>query len=631
MIGTILGNRYELLEKIGDGGMALVYKARCRKLDRLVAVKILKKEFSNDPDFVEKFKREATAVASLSDNNIVSIYDVGSQGDINYIVMEYVKGKTLKQMINEQGKLNSRDAVKIAIQIGKALECAHKNNIIHRDIKPHNILMTEEGVVKVADFGIAKASNSATITNSDKVLGSAHYFSPEQARGSVVDNRTDIYSLGIVLYELVTGRVPYDADSPVSVALKHIQEPVVPPIQINEYIPGSLNKLILKAIEKEPIKRYQNVTDMIYDLKKIQNNQELDIVFNDLDEGATRILDSNAVNNKLASDAKEEKNLRSSKNKSASDKKKKILIPVFIILLMVVGSVLGYFAFNRMAAISANVVVPQIMGLQQAEAQQLVESNKLKFVLIGKETSDQPAGTVTKCYPDQGTSVKVGSEVRVSVSDGTSAVSIPNVKNMNITSAKDTITKAGFKVGNISYAADGTIVKDYVISQTPSADSSAKQSSTVDLVVSTGPADNYVTVPDLHSNTIEQATAILANAGLKLGSTDTANTSDQTLANTIKSQNIDPGQKVKQGTAISVSYYVYVADNSISMVPVPTIDNIDGADQQLNNAGLKIGTTTKKYTTDKNKEGTIYDTSPKAGTSVKKGTKVDITYWTVKQ
>ncbi|EET86940.1 serine/threonine protein kinase [Clostridium carboxidivorans P7] len=268
MIGTMLGNRYELLEKIGEGGMALVYKAKCHLLNRYVAVKILKEQYSDDKEFVEKFKREATAVASLSDNNIVNIYDVGTQGDINYIVMEYVNGKTLKQIIREQGKIPTAKTANLAIQIARALDCAHRNNIIHRDIKPQNILVTNEGVVKVTDFGIAKASNSVTITNSSKVMGSAHYFSPEQARGSFVDCRTDIYSLGIVIYEMCTGRVPYDADSPVSVALKHIQEPVIPPKQLNENIPDNLNKLILKAVEKEPIKRYQTIKDMLTDLRK---------------------------------------------------------------------------------------------------------------------------------------------------------------------------------------------------------------------------------------------------------------------------------------------------------------------------------------------------------------------------
>ncbi len=300
MIGTTLGNRYEVLEKIGEGGMAIVYKGKDKLLNRNVAVKILKEQFSSDTEFVKKFKREATAAASLSNNHIVNIYDVGSDNDINYIIMEYVSGKTLKQVIKENGKLAPNRAVELSIQIVKALECAHKNNIIHRDIKPHNILVTDDGTAKVTDFGIAKASNSVTITNSNRIMGSAHYFSPEQAKGSFVDFRTDIYSLGIVMYEMVTGRVPYDADSPVSVALKHIQEPVVPPKELDENIPDSLNKLILKAVEKEPIRRYQTMTAMLLDLNKIQNNQNPNIVDDDFEEDMTRIMDPADVNNAIS-------------------------------------------------------------------------------------------------------------------------------------------------------------------------------------------------------------------------------------------------------------------------------------------------------------------------------------------
>jgi serine/threonine-protein kinase len=330
------------LERIVEGGLALVYKAKCHLLDRYVAVKVLKEQFSSDKEFVEKFKREATAAASLSDNNIVNIYDVGTQGDINYIVMEYVRGKTLKEIIKQEGRLETSRAANLAIQIGKALECAHRNNIIHRDIKPHNILVTDDGLAKVTDFGIAKASNSVTITNSSKIMGSAHYFSPEQAKGSFVDCRTDIYSLGIVIYEMVTGRVPYDAESPVSVALKHIQEPVLPPKELNGNIPESLNKLILKAVEKEPIKRYQNVKDMLVDLKKIENRQEFNIATNTLDNDMTRVMDPIVVNDKYDYEEEDE---RPRNNKGIDSTKRKTIMGIAIaMLVIVIGAVSGYFA-----------------------------------------------------------------------------------------------------------------------------------------------------------------------------------------------------------------------------------------------------------------------------------------------
>ncbi len=279
MIGEVLGNRYELIEKIGEGGMAIVYKARDNKLNRLVAVKILKKEFANNKDISDKFKKEATALANFSDANIVNILDVGheEEGNIDYFVMEYVSGKTLKELIVENGKLNYTVSIGIATQIAKALECAHKNNIIHRDVKPQNILVTESGMVKVTDFGIAKSSTSATITNTTTIMGSAHYLSPEQAKGTFIDLRSDIYSLGIVLYEMVTGILPFDAESPVTIALKHIQSEPIDPKKYAPSIPDGLNNLIIKCMSKEPINRYQNCRELINDLQKIKENPNTSI------------------------------------------------------------------------------------------------------------------------------------------------------------------------------------------------------------------------------------------------------------------------------------------------------------------------------------------------------------------
>ena len=270
MIGVILGGRYEILEKVGEGGMSEVFKAKCHKLNRYVAIKILKKQFANNEEISQKFKKEATAIATLSDANIVNILDVGTQEGIDYIIMEYISGKTLKDLINSNGKLPYTTAINIALQIAKALDCAHRNNVIHRDIKPQNILVTESGEIKVTDFGIAKSADSQTITNTTSVIGSAHYLSPEQARGTYIDFRTDIYSLGIVLYEMVTGVLPFEGDSPVTVALKHIQEEPIPPKNLNSSVPSSLNNLILKATQKEPIKRYENAKELIQDLNKIK-------------------------------------------------------------------------------------------------------------------------------------------------------------------------------------------------------------------------------------------------------------------------------------------------------------------------------------------------------------------------
>lgn len=558
MIGTILGNRYELLEKIGEGGMAIVYKAKCHLLNRFVSVKILKDEYSDDRDFVEKFKREATAAASLSDNNIVNIYDVGSQGDINYIVMEYVKGKTLKQIIRENGRLSTPTVINIATQIGKALECAHRNNIVHRDIKPHNILVTEEGLVKVTDFGIAKASNSVTITNTSKILGSAHYFSPEQAKGSYVDCRTDIYSLGIVLYEMVTGRVPYDAESPVSVALKHIQEPLVPPKLINEMIPEGLNKLILKAVEKEPIRRYQNIKDMLVDLKRIENNESINISTSSLDNDMTRVMEPIVMDKNYKNNMYDDDDETDNRRNGIGSKKKKSLIGIAIALLVVViGAVSGYFAFNKISDVSAkDTTIPNIVGLSQEDAKKLIEERKLKFVLIGKEKSSKAEGTVLRTYPTEGTSVKLNSEVRISVSGGQDSLGVPSLVQMDLASAKDIISSSGLKLGKVTTKYSDTVPKNFIISQDPEADANANANTSINLVVSNGPEIKYVSVPDVVNKKIEEASDTIKGAGLKVSKVS-VDTKDKAQDGKVISQSVPAAQQAKEGTEVSLTYYKY--------------------------------------------------------------------------
>ena len=272
--GKLLGSRYEIIEKIGSGGMATVYRAKDLVLKRFVAVKVLREEYTTDNEFIKRFNTEAESAASLTHPNIVSVYDVGKEGNLYYIVMELIKGKTLKEIIVEDGRMGWKWSVKIAKQIAQALEIAHRNNIIHRDIKPHNIIITEDGTAKVTDFGIAKAVSNSTITAFGTTIGSVHYFSPEHARGGYTDAKSDLYSLGVVLYEMVTGKVPFDADTPVSVALKHMQEKPVPPIVLNPAIPQSLNDLIMKSMEKEPSMRYNTATEMIQDLDRIIKNPE---------------------------------------------------------------------------------------------------------------------------------------------------------------------------------------------------------------------------------------------------------------------------------------------------------------------------------------------------------------------
>ncbi|WP_291632751.1 Stk1 family PASTA domain-containing Ser/Thr kinase [Clostridium sp.] len=555
MIGTILGSRYELLEKIGEGGMAIVYKAKCRLLNRYVAVKILKEEFSNNIDFMEKFKKEALSVASLSSNNIVNIYDVGQERDINYIVMEYIKGKTLKEIIIENGSMNNKQVIDYGMQIAKALECAHKNNIIHRDIKPHNILITEDGTVKVTDFGIAKAASSVTLTNTSTVMGSAHYFSPEQAKASFVDCRTDIYSFGIVLYEMSTGRVPYDAESPVSVALKHIQEPVVPPKQINGNIPENLNKLILKAIEKEPIKRYQTAKDMFIDLQKIQNNSSYTIAANGMDNDYTRVMAPVNVADY------EEESTKNVTNKVDKKNKTKIIVSVAIILFIVLASVLGLMYKNYLAASKVNtadkILVPQIVGLDKSAADELLVAENLKMYVADEQNSDQPKGTVIACSPIEGTEVLADSEVRVYVSKGEEGFKVRSVKGIDKSSANAIILSAGLVLGSVTSEFNDSVASGIVISQDPTGGSLVQKGDKVNLVISKGPEVKLAKVPDLFQRSVNEAEGLLLSRNLKLGNKKVVTTDDKSQDGKVFDQSIPANTNVEEGSSVGISLYEY--------------------------------------------------------------------------
>lgn len=552
MVGTLLNNRYEILEKIGEGGMAKVYKAKDHLLNRFVAVKVLKNEYTKNAEFVEKFKAEAAAAGSISHSNIVNIYDVGSEENTNYIVMEFVHGRTLKELIIQNGKLDYNRALDFGIQIGKALECAHKNNIIHRDIKPQNILVTEDGNVKVTDFGIAKATNSVTITNTNKVIGSAHYFSPEQAKGSYVDARTDIYSLGIVMYEMVTGRVPYDAESPVSVALKHLQEPVVPPRYLNSNVPENLNNLVLKAMEKDPIGRYQNIKDMLLDLQRIKNNSNYKIEFNNEEDEYTKIM---SPVNEFEEDEEEKGSYKLNKKKLAF-----ILIPLAI-FIVAIGLFAGYYLSKKPSLqnplSTSDIIVPSIKGLSEAEAKKAVEANHLKFVVVSREKSDQPEGTVFACSPDEGTSVKANSEVRVYVSTGGNQNKIPDLTNIDLNSAKDIINNNGFALGKVDHKFSDTVPKDSIISQTPDPDTPSDKGTKIDLVVSSGPEIKYTIVPDLTNATLDEAKTLLTNSNLKMGSQVRIPTDNKDLDGKVINQTPLPKSQVKEGTVVDITINVY--------------------------------------------------------------------------
>lgn len=576
MNGIILGNRYELLEKIGEGGMSLVFKARCNKLNRFVAVKILKKEFCNNADIVEKFKGEATAIATLSDNNIVNILDVGTQGDMNYIVMEYVDGKTLKDVIKQVGKMNYETAISVAIQIAKALDCAHRNKIIHRDVKPQNILVTSDGVMKVTDFGIAKSTTSSTITNTSTIMGSAHYLSPEQAKGSFIDCRTDLYSLGVVIYEMVTGALPFEADTAVTIALKHLQEEVVPPKNINSKIPDSLNKLILKAMQKDPNKRYQSAKEMIRDLQKIKDNPDVIIDGVDEDENQNTIImpavtqeikkvnDAKTTSSYLNNDDYEDDDYEEYEDDDYEDEKPSKLKGKLPKILSICGGVilaiiLIFSAVKLFSSVDGKEVeVPNIVGTNIEDAKKKLEALNLVLVEAGKEQSDEEEGTITQSNPEAGTKVKEKSEIRVIVSSGANKIKMPGLEEYDLATAKKILESLGIKNIETVEEYSSNISKGKIISQNPEEDSDISENDTVTLTISKGykPQEvKYTTVPSVAGMSESEARNKIQNQGLNVVSQE-KNVSDESQDGKVLYQSIEG--TARQGATVTITVGKYV-------------------------------------------------------------------------
>lgn len=506
MIGKTLGGRYEVLEQIGGGGMALVYKAKCLLLDRFVAIKVLKDEFVNDEEFIRKFRRESQAAASLSHPNIVNIYDVGveDQGDskIHYIVMEYINGKTLKEIINENGKLTIEDALNYSTQIAEALEHAHKNHIVHRDIKPHNIMITNDNRVKVTDFGIARAATSSTVTTTSNVLGSVHYFSPEQARGGYTDEKSDIYSLGIVIYEMVTGKLPYNGESPITVALKHVQEDIVPPRELAPEIPLGLQEIILKSVQKRQADRYSNIIELKNDLQKLRVNG------NNFSLNNTNTIDSHTklipVVNVEDEDNMKSRKSRKNKNKRSDGGTKGVILGILLAFLLAAIFYLGYFKIKNFF-VSEEVTVPGVIGLQEEEARAKITGEGLEFVVKARvKNSDFGPGEVISQSEDEGTKVKKGFPIEVTINEGEDLVLVPTVENRDLADAEAMIRDADLKV-DIEYDYSDTVPENVVIRQNPEGGTNVAPGTRVKLVISQGEEVKNVAMTKLVGLNIEEA------------------------------------------------------------------------------------------------------------------------------
>ena len=556
MIGKILGKRYEITEKIAQGGMSVVYKALDLNLNRYDAVKVLKEEFTSNKEILERFKQEANAVAFLSHPNIVNIYNVGSEGNIHYIVMEYVKGQTLKEIIRDRGMLSNEETLNYSYQIARALESAHNSNIIHRDIKPQNIIITKDDLVKVTDFGIAKHSDSATITNSGKIIGSAHYFSPEQARGNMTDRRSDIYSLGIVMYEMSTGRVPFDAESPITIALKHMQEPLPSPRLVNTRISDGLERVILKATAKNPIDRYQRIEDMMVDLRTLMNGERID-TSKTIDQGNTQIM--GAV-------VPERMNMKDDifdEEKPSNSKKKGLIIGLAMILVVAAGALIGDAVFSKMnndnpPVVEENeVAVPNLVGMSKEEAEAELEKLGLVLEVQSTETSTEPVDTVLRTVPQEGVMLKKGVSVAVILSAGEEKLFVPDITGSTLEAAEIVLGNNGFILGTVNEGFSDTIPEGEIISQDPMVNASMPKGSAVNVLVSKGPEILLSDVPALVGKTEREAQALLESRGLLLGTVNKVPTGDEAQNGRIVEQSIPEETEVKQGSKINVTVYEY--------------------------------------------------------------------------
>ncbi|WP_025747059.1 Stk1 family PASTA domain-containing Ser/Thr kinase [Caldicoprobacter faecalis] len=583
MLGRILGGRYELEEKIGSGGMAIVYKAKCHLLKRHVAVKVLRPELVEDEEFVARFKRESQAAASLSHPNIVNIYDVGEENGIYYIVMEYIKGKTLKEYIREKGKLDWEEAVRIAIQICSALKHAHKNGIIHRDIKPQNILVSEDGTIKVTDFGIARAATSATVTMAGaNVMGSVHYFSPEQARGGHVDAKSDLYSLGIVLYEMVTGTVPFEGDTAVSVALKHIQEKVKPPGELNPDIPKSLQDVIEKAIEKDQSKRYQTAGEMIKDLQRVlkEPNGSFVVRGSDNSDMPTQVFRPINVD-------------REQLEGSAEKKKRPIWLKLlFITLPLLVILALFFYIGSQIYKnhfVVEEVEVPRVVGLNEQDAKRILQEHNLTMKVVERRNSSQEEGIILYQEPAEGIKVKPHSTVNVVVSLGPRTIKVPNVIGFSQRDAEIALENAGLKVGPPEYV-ESDMPADTVVRQSIEPNTEVVENTEIVLVISKKPEKELVEVQEYVGLKEEIARELIEGIGLKVGKV-TKDYNQEYPEGVVYRQNPQAGDVVEPGREV---------DLWVSLGPVPSypkvleIDLSQYGENQENDGDRRIKVTIKR-------------------------------------
>ena len=670
--GIILGKRYEVISKIGAGGMADVYKGKDHMLNRYVAIKVLKKEFKEDENFVRKFRSEAQAAAGLIHPNVVNVYDVGEDRGLYYMVMELVEGITLKEYIDKKGRLSHKETISIAIQMCTGIGVAHAANIIHRDIKPQNIIISKDGKVKVTDFGIAKATTSNTI--SSNAMGSVHYTSPEQARGGFSDQKSDIYSIGITLYEMVTGQVPFDGDSTVSVAIKHLQEEITPPSEIVPDIPYSLEQIILKCTQKNGERRYRNTGELIQDLKRslvdpdgdfvvipplgnadtvIITDEELDDIrssyddeeeFDEYDEdeyGDEEEYDEYDEDDDEYGeyDDDEEYGGKGKKGKSSDDvnpRMKKVMKILTIVVAIIIVFIL-VFAIGKAAGIfkggfgidtvdtdeKAKVKVPNVVGMTEDEAKKTLNKKGLGFKVVAREESKKyEEGTVSKQKTEAGKRVAKNTTIQVVVSSGLigDEITVPDVSNMSESEAQKALEDAGFEKITSDFAYSDSVAEGDVIGTTPAANAKATKDTEIVMKVSKG--SEKKTVPNVVGQQDGDAQNAITAAGLTVG-TVTYEYYDDVPKGQVVSQTVAGGKKVAPGTSVGLTISSGPKPPEKISVPPVTNTTLDNARQLLSSAGLKAGNITYQHS-DTVESGNVISCNPGVGSSVDEGSSVSL-------
>lgn len=659
--GIVLGKRYEVLSKVGAGGMADVYKGRDQMLNRYVAIKVLKKEFREDENFVRKFRSEAQASAGLLHPNVVNVYDVGEDRGLYYMVMELVEGITLKEYIEKKGRLSHKEVISIAIQMCSGIGAAHAAGIIHRDIKPQNIIISKDGKVKVTDFGIAKAVTSNTI--STNAMGSVHYTSPEQARGGFSDQKSDIYSIGITLYEMVTGQVPFDGDSTVSVAIKHLQEEITAPSELVSDIPYSLEQIILKCTQKNAERRYPNTDELIQDLKRslvdpdgdfvvipplgnadtlIITDEELDEIQNSYDEDEydeDEYDEDEYDEDEYDEDEydEDEYDVDDGKRGKGSDEvnpKMKKLTRILTVVVAIIIAFIVIFAIGRAAGIfrigpeSPNetkdmVEVPNVVGMTEDDAKETLNDEGLGFKVVSREESKEyEKGRVSEQKTEAGEEVAKNTTIEVVVSSGLvgDSITVPDVSGMTEDGAQSALENAGFRNISSEFTYHDSVPSGQVIGTTPEANAEATEDTEIVMQVSKGAERK--TVPNVVGQKDADAQNAIKSAGLSVG-TVTYEYSDSVAQGIVISQSVDGGKKVSAGTTVDLVISNGPEPAAKVNVPPVTGTSESNARQLIQNAGLSVGTVTYQHSSSV-AAGYVISCSPGVGSGVDEGTSVSL-------